>query len=107
MKSNHTMGHLASLLTIIIWGTTFISTKILLVDPVYDPDTVPIRLQAGTGPVCKPGLSVQYHFLRLGRIGSLLCHLEFCGQSAGRGQNKHLHLYGSCDYSGDFGSYPP
>jgi len=26
------MGHLASLLTIIIWGTTFISTKILLVD---------------------------------------------------------------------------
>lgn len=32
MKSNHTMGHLASLLTIIIWGTTFISTKILLVD---------------------------------------------------------------------------
>ena len=32
MKSNHTMGHLASLLTIIIWGTTFISTKILLAD---------------------------------------------------------------------------
>ncbi len=32
MRSNHTMGHLASLLTIIIWGTTFISTKILLVD---------------------------------------------------------------------------
>jgi len=30
MKSNRTMGHLASLLTIIIWGTTFISTKILL-----------------------------------------------------------------------------
>lgn len=26
------MGHLAALLTIIIWGTTFISTKILLVD---------------------------------------------------------------------------
>jgi len=32
MKNNHTMGHLASLLTIVIWGTTFISTKILLVD---------------------------------------------------------------------------
>ncbi len=32
MKSNHKMGHLASLLTIVIWGTTFISTKILLVD---------------------------------------------------------------------------
>ncbi len=32
MKSNNTMGHLASLLTITIWGTTFISTKILLVD---------------------------------------------------------------------------
>lgn len=32
MKGNSTTGHLASLLTIIIWGTTFISTKILLVD---------------------------------------------------------------------------
>lgn len=32
MRSNHTMGHLASLLTIIVWGTTFISTKILLDD---------------------------------------------------------------------------
>jgi len=32
MSGNQTMGHLASLLTIIIWGTTFISTKILLVD---------------------------------------------------------------------------
>lgn len=32
MKSNSTAGHLASLLTIIIWGTTFISTKILLVN---------------------------------------------------------------------------
>ncbi len=32
MERNGTMGHLASLLTIIIWGTTFISTKILLVD---------------------------------------------------------------------------
>lgn len=27
-----TMGHIAALLTIVIWGTTFISTKILLVD---------------------------------------------------------------------------
>lgn len=32
MKTNHTLGHLASLLTICIWGTTFVSTKILLVD---------------------------------------------------------------------------
>lgn len=32
MKNNKTFGHLASLLTIIIWGTTFISTKILLAD---------------------------------------------------------------------------
>ena len=32
MKGNSAAGHLASLLTIIIWGTTFISTKILLVD---------------------------------------------------------------------------
>lgn len=32
MKSKHTLGHLSALITIIIWGTTFISTKILLVD---------------------------------------------------------------------------
>lgn len=32
MKKNKTIGHLSALLTILIWGTTFISTKILLVD---------------------------------------------------------------------------
>lgn len=32
MGANRTTGYLASLFTIIIWGTTFISTKILLVD---------------------------------------------------------------------------
>ena len=32
MRGDSTAGHLASLLTIIIWGTTFISTKILLAD---------------------------------------------------------------------------
>lgn len=32
MKHKKTVGHLAALLTIVIWGTTFISTKILLVD---------------------------------------------------------------------------
>jgi drug/metabolite transporter (DMT)-like permease len=32
MENKNTMGHLAALLTIVIWGTTFISTKILLVD---------------------------------------------------------------------------
>lgn len=32
MRSKKTAGHLAALLTIIIWGTTFISTKILLTD---------------------------------------------------------------------------
>lgn len=31
MKSKRMMGHLASLLTVAIWGTTFISTKVLLV----------------------------------------------------------------------------
>ncbi len=30
MKSRKTIGHLAALFTIVIWGTTFISTKILL-----------------------------------------------------------------------------
>ena len=30
MKGNGTAGHLSALLTIIIWGTTFISTKVLL-----------------------------------------------------------------------------
>lgn len=32
MKNKKTAGHLAALITIIIWGTTFISTKILLTD---------------------------------------------------------------------------
>lgn len=32
MGNKNTMGHLAAFITIIIWGTTFISTKILLVD---------------------------------------------------------------------------
>ncbi len=32
MGNKKTIGHLAALLTIIIWGTTFISTKILLTD---------------------------------------------------------------------------
>lgn len=32
MESKKSIGHLTALLTIIIWGTTFISTKILLVD---------------------------------------------------------------------------
>ncbi len=32
MENRKTLGHLAALLTIVIWGTTFISTKILLVD---------------------------------------------------------------------------
>lgn len=30
MNSNHRTGHLCALLTILIWGTTFISTKVLL-----------------------------------------------------------------------------
>jgi drug/metabolite transporter (DMT)-like permease len=32
MENKRTTGHLSALLTIVIWGTTFISTKILLVD---------------------------------------------------------------------------
>lgn len=32
MESNRTAGHVAAFVTILIWGTTFISTKILLVD---------------------------------------------------------------------------
>jgi drug/metabolite transporter (DMT)-like permease len=32
MKKNKSAGHLAAVVTILIWGTTFISTKILLVD---------------------------------------------------------------------------
>ena len=30
MKNQKMLGHAAALLTILIWGTTFISTKILL-----------------------------------------------------------------------------
>lgn len=32
MKNKKTMGHLTALLTVAIWGTTFISTKVLLAD---------------------------------------------------------------------------
>ena len=32
MEQNKIIGHLSALLTILIWGTTFISTKVLLVD---------------------------------------------------------------------------
>ncbi len=32
MNRNRTTGHLSALLTIIVWGTTFISTKVMLVD---------------------------------------------------------------------------
>ena len=32
MKHKETAGHLAAVFTVIIWGTTFISTKILLED---------------------------------------------------------------------------
>ena len=32
MEQTKASGHLSALLTIIIWGTTFISTKVLLVD---------------------------------------------------------------------------
>ena len=32
MENNTAKGHLAALLTVIIWGTTFISTKVLLAD---------------------------------------------------------------------------
>ena len=30
MKSKNTMGHLAALFTVAVWGTTLISTKVLL-----------------------------------------------------------------------------
>jgi len=32
MKNNYKLGHIASIITILLWGTTFISTKILLND---------------------------------------------------------------------------
>lgn len=32
MKKSNTIGHLLSLFTVLIWGTTFISTKVLLID---------------------------------------------------------------------------
>lgn len=32
MKSNQTLGHMLALFTIFVWGTTFISTKVLLTD---------------------------------------------------------------------------
>lgn len=32
MKNETVLGHILTLLTIIIWGTTFVSTKVLLRD---------------------------------------------------------------------------
>ena len=32
LKSKHTFGHFAALVTILVWGTTLISTKALLAD---------------------------------------------------------------------------
>lgn len=32
MENKHTLGHFSALLTVLIWGTTFISTKVLLAD---------------------------------------------------------------------------
>lgn len=32
MKQTKSAGHLAALFTILVWGTTFISTKVLLAD---------------------------------------------------------------------------
>lgn len=32
MNNKHTIGHISAFITILIWGTTFISTKVLLVD---------------------------------------------------------------------------
>ena len=32
MKQTKSTGHLAALFTILVWGTTFISTKVLLAD---------------------------------------------------------------------------
>lgn len=50
MENKHTAGHLSALLTIIIWGTTFISTKILLVDFQPVEITPSSRLFTGTFP---------------------------------------------------------
>jgi len=32
MENKKSFGHLSAIITIIIWGTTFISTKVLLID---------------------------------------------------------------------------
>lgn len=47
MNRDTTKGHLAALLTILIWGTTFISTKVLLTD--FQPvEILFFRFVAGT-----------------------------------------------------------
>ena len=38
MKHKTTLGHLAALLTVTVWGTTFISTKVLLT--VFQPTEI-------------------------------------------------------------------
>ena len=85
MWNKKTFGHLAALLTIVIWGTTFISTKILLVD--FKPvEILFFRFVMG--------------FVILLTI-SLLCDMEFCSKRVGCSKDKCLYLYGS----GDNGHY--
>ena len=80
---------------------------VLLRYPVYAPDTVPVRFQTGIDKVCKSCVSVQHSLFGIGRIGPVLCHLEFRGQGAGSGQNERLYLHGSRDYGSDFRGNSP
>lgn len=82
MENKKSIGHLTALLTIIIWGTTFISTKILLVD--FQPvEILLFRFIIGflalfiTAPKCLKGVSLKQEitFMAAGLCGICLYYL--------------------------------
>lgn len=82
MHSKHTLGHLMAIFTIIIWGTTFIATKTLLV--VLDPVEILIirfvlgyfaLLVAYPKRIKSPGIKRELLFAAAGLTGICLYYL--------------------------------
>ena len=96
-------GHLAAIFTMLIWGTTFISTKVLLED--LSPLEIlvlrfvagyiflwiirPVPLKAGS---IKAGKSGKYHLSGGRRLCNLLCHLELCSKVLRCYQSQRIYL---------------
>lgn len=119
MKHSQTAGHLLALLTIGIWGTTFISTKLLL-EALGPVEILFIRFLMGyialllVCPKKLPwggwrreltliaaGLSgvTFYYLLSAGKHCAVLCDLGQCGAGAWAGKDQCIYLHGSGDYA--------